>query len=200
MGTAGRAKAPWEDYGSNLMGHDSAEMDTLIRKYAENRYVTSSAQNQEELARQKEINYALAAQYRFLDPADYEDIEARIGQVLTHEKFIDKLRDECRLKCFYREMGHPQMIALWGIRKEGEEAGVISWCQRPAMIELEIPRFDDKGVPSGFRYRGWRTCLMDARRKGFLTEAQIKKAFGEPHGPAARTYLKFMHSLRQNYE
>ena len=197
MGTAGREKAPWEDYGSSIMGQDSAEMDRLIALYAQNRHESTSEETKEELARQKELNYALAAQYRFLNPADYEDIDARIGKVLTHESFINKLRNDCKLKCFYREMGHPQMIALWGIKKEGLPAEVVSWAQRPAMIELEVPRFDDKGVPSGFRYRGWRTCLMDARRKGFLTEDTIRKVFGEPIGPAGRTYLQFMYSLRQ---
>ena len=65
-------------------------------------------------------------------------------------EFHQQTRNDCKLKCFYREMGHPQMIALWGIKKEGLPAEVVSWAQRPAMIELEVPRFDDKGVPSGF--------------------------------------------------
>ena len=193
-------KAPWETYGDAVVGKDSPEMEAAVAEYAKHRHENSSAQNLEELARWKEENYNLVSEYRFLNPADYADIGPRIGTRYTHEQFIGKLRDACKLKCFYREMGHPQKIALWGFKPGFTEPEVACWCQRPVMIEFEVVRFDDKGLPVDSRFRGWRTCLMDLRRKGFLSEATILKVFGRAQGPASEAYNKFMHSLRQHYE
>jgi len=198
MGTSGRDLAPWQDYGDAVVGKDSAELDKAVEEYAKHRHEgPSSAQNLEELARWQEENYNAVSEYRFLDPKDYADIEPRIGRKFTYEQFINKLRHECKLKCFYREMGHPQKLALWAFKSTGGEPEVACWCQRPVMIEYEVVRFDDKGLPVDSRFRGWRTCLLDLRRKGFLSEEKIKKAFGEATGPASSKYKQIMQSLRK---
>lgn len=199
MGTFGRETAPWEDYSKAIVGEDTPEMEKAIEQYALNRHVKSSAQNEEELARWKEENYQAVSEYRFLDPAEYADFGPRIGRIYSHDQFITKLRSEFGLTCFYREMGHDQKLALW-VRKDGiSEPQVACWIQRPFMIEYEVPSFDDKGLPTGTRYRGWRTCLLQMRMKEMITEDQINKFFGRATGPASTRYLKTMQSLRNNY-
>lgn len=199
MSTSGRAKAPWEDYGKTVVGEDSAEMSAAVDAYAQNRHERSSAQNEEELARWKEENQQIAKQYQFLDPAEYAEFEPRKGRILSYEQFINLLRDKCKLKCFYREMGHDQKLALWAFKKDATEPEVACWVQRPFMIEFEIPHFDDKGVVLDTRYRGWRTCLMNLRLKELLTEETITRVFGRAHGPASERYNSFMQSARQSY-
>ena len=198
MSTSGREKAPWEDYGSSLIGEDTPEMEKAIKEYAMNRHTHSSQQTEEELARWKEGNYAAVSEYRFLDPAEYAEFGPRIGTIYGHDEFINKLR-KIGLTCFYREMGHDQKLALW-VQKDGmTEPQVACWIQRPFMIEYEVPSFDDKGLPTGTRYRGWRSCLLQMRMKEMITEDQINKHFGRACGPASGRYLSTMQSLRNNY-
>ena len=191
----------WFDtYSDDIVGKDTPEMQRAVEQYALNRHVRSSAQNEEELARWKEENYAIASEYRFLDPAEYKDIKPRIGRIISYDQFIGILRNDCGLKCFYREMGHPQKLALW-VQKDSlsSEAVCACWTQRPFMVEYEVPAFDDKDLPTGTRFRGWRTCLLQMRMKELLTEERINKVFGHARGPASGRYLRTMQSLRNNY-
>jgi hypothetical protein len=191
-------KARWETYADEIVGKDSAEMEAAVAEYAKKRHVGSSAQNQEELARWKEGNAEIARQYQWVKPEEYADIDARQGKILTHDQFITTLRDKCKLTCFYREMGHPQKLALW-VQKNGmTQPEVGCWVQRPFMIEYEVMRFDEKGVPLDSRFRGWRTCLLQMILKKMLTEQQVNKAFGPATGPSSQRYNQTLHSIRKN--
>ncbi len=190
----------WETYADEIVGKDDPVLAKEVEEYSKKRHDgPSSQQNQEELARWKEGNWQVAKEYRFIDPADYAEFEPRKGRILNYEQFITILRDKCKLKCFYREMGHDQKLALWGFIKGETEPIMGSWVQRPYMIEFEIPHFDDKGVVLDTKYRGWRTCLMDLRRKNLLTEEMITKVFGRAHGPASGRYNSFMQDMRHSY-
>lgn len=192
-------KARWETYDDEILGKDTPEMEAAMDAYARNRHETSSEQNKEELARWKEGNAGIAAQYQWVKPEEYADMGPRIGRIYSYDQFINILRDKCKLTCFYREMGHPQKLALW-VQKDGmSEPQVACWVHRPYMIEYEVMRFDDKGVPLDSRYRGWRTCLLQMRMKEMLTEEKINKAFGPATGPASERYNSTMKSLRNNF-
>jgi hypothetical protein len=190
----------WETYADEIVGKDDPALAKEIEEYSKHRHEgPSSQQNQEELARWKEGNWQVAKEYRFIDPADYAEFEPRKGRILSYEQFITILRDKCKLKCFYREMGHDQKLALWGFVKGETEPIMGSWVQRPYMIEFEIPHFDDKGVVLDTKHRGWRTCLMDLRRKNLLTEETITRVFGRAYGPASGRYNSFMQDMRHSY-
>jgi hypothetical protein len=190
-------KARWETYADEIVGKDDAQMEAAVAEYAKNRHTTSSSQNEDELARWREGNREIAKEYQWVKPEEYADIGPRIGRVLTHEQFINILRDKCKLHCFYREMGHPQKIALWVKRNGISEPESVGWCQRPYMIEYEVVRFDERGVPLDSRYRGYRTVLLNLLMKGMLTEQQITKAFGPATGPASGRYNKMLYELRK---
>jgi hypothetical protein len=190
-------KARWETYEDEIVGRDTPEMQAAVAEYAKNRHEGSSQQNSEELARWKEGNAEIAKQYQWVHPSEYADEPARIGKILSRDELINTLRNKCKLKCFYREMGHPQKLALW-VYKDGTEPEVGCWVQSPYMPEFSIIRFDDHGVPLDEKMRGWRTVLMQLALKKFLKETTINKVFGRANGPASEKYNAFMHSLRQN--
>ena len=198
MGTAGREQAPWLDYDKAVVGDDTPEMQKAIEQYALHRHVGTSAENEETLARMREENYNSVSEFRFLDPSEYADLGPRIGQIYSYDEFISKLR-KIGITCFYREMGHPQKLALWVQKNSLTEPQVAGWIQRPFMIEYEVVDFDDKGLPKGSKYRGWRSILLQMRMKEMITEAQINKHFGQASGPASARYLSTMQSLRNNY-
>lgn len=202
MSTFGRERAPWEDYSEAVIGKDDPKLEAAVEEYSRKRHdAPSSAQNDEELARWREGNAEIAKEYQWVTPEEYADIGPRIGRILSYSEFITILRNKCGLKCFYREMGHPQKIALWAFKPEREfgEPEVVGWVQRPYQIEYEVMRFDDKGVPLDSRFRGWRTTLLALRLKGFLSEEKINKAFGRAEGPASGRYNSIMQSVRKNF-
>jgi len=196
MGTAGKTKAPWETYSDEVVGKDSPELAAAVDAYSQNRHATSSSQNEEELARWKEGNQAVASEYQFVKPEDYEDEAARVGRVMGHDEFIRILRNKLNLKCFYREMNHPQKIALWVVRAEGSPEESMGWVKRGLTTELSIMRFDDHGVPLDEKFRGWRSVLMNLVMKGFLKEHDVRRVFGRAKGPASEKYNAFMQQFR----
>lgn len=199
MGTYEKERAPWETYEDEIIGKDSPELEKAVEEYSKNRHAKTSSQNEEELARWKEGNAEIAKEYQWVKPEEYADLGPRIGRIYTYQEFISILRNKCKLNCFYREMGHPQKIALWVQRDERTEPEVACWVQRPQMIEYEVMRFDDKGVPLDSKHRGWRTCLLQMRLKGLLTEEKINKTFGPATGPASSRYNQTMQSVRKNF-
>jgi hypothetical protein len=48
------------------------------------------------------------------------------------------------------------------------------------MPELSIMNFDDHGVPTNERRRGWRTCLLQMILKGLISEEKANEVFGKP--------------------
>lgn len=196
MGTSGKTRAPWETYEEEVLGKDSAEMEKAVEEYSKNRHEKSSSQNLEELARWKEGNAEIAKEYQWVKPDEYLDEAARVGRVMSHEEFIRTLRNKLHLKCFYREMNHPQKIALWAMRREGDAPESVGWVKRGLTTELSIMRFDDHGVPVDEKFRGWRSVLMNLVMRGFLKEHDVRKIFGRAKGPCSEKYNSFMQQFR----
>lgn len=192
-------KARWESYADEVVGSDTPEMQAAVDEYAKHRYEGTSTETKEELARWEEGNRELGKQYQWVKPEEYADEAARLGRVLGYDEFISILRNKCGLRCFYREMGSPQKLALWIHKDYMTEAKCAGWVQRPFMREWEVVRFDAKGVPLDSKFRGWRTCLLDLRLKDMLTEEQINKAFGRPIGAVAARYNSVLQSVRKNF-
>lgn len=192
-------KPRWESYADEVIGQDSPELAAAVEQYAKNRWEgKSSTETEETLARLKEENSASVDEFKFVKESEYADIGPRMGRILSYADFINILRDKCHLKCFYREMSKNQKLALWVHKDYMTTPELACWVQRPYMIEFEVMRFDDKGVPLDSKYRGWRTCLLQMRMKGMLTEEQINKAFGRACGPASARYNAMLQELRKN--
>jgi len=197
QGTRLDEKAPWESYDSELGGPKmSPELAAEVAEYAQKRYQDApiSAETQEVLAEQKEINQEIAKEYQWLNPEDYADIEARIGKVMTHSQFITKLRS-AGVTCFYRQHPHPDKATLLYMKDGLGEPEIACWAQIGQMPELSIMNFDQHGVPLAERRRGWRTCLLQIILKGILTEEKANQVFGKPRQDQA--FNKYNSTLQE---
>lgn len=188
---------PWMSYAAEFDERLDPKLEAEIAEYAQHRHDKTSSQNEEELCRQKELNNELAKQYQWLHPSEYADEGPRIGKIMHSSELINKLRDECKVKCWYREHPQPRKVTLLVQRGQGilpPEVGC--WAQFGYMPEYSIVRFDDHGVPLDEKYRGWRTVLLQLIIKGVLTEEVADRVFGKAVGPASTRYRSILHSFR----
>lgn len=197
QGTRLSEKAPWETYGTELTEKLDPELEKAVAKYAENRYEEGSNQSKEELHRQKELSDASVKEYQFLHPSEYSDRGPRIGKIIHSSTFINMLRDECNVKCWYRQHPQPKKITLV-VQKPGLNPEVGCWAQIGFMPEYEIVDFDAHGLPLDSKCRGWRTCLLQLILKGVLTEEVAHNVFGVAKGPASKRYLDTLYSFRNH--
>lgn len=182
-GTHTSSAAPWESYASEMSTKMSAELASAVEQYAERCYENNqtSNQNKEELHRQKEMSDELAEQYQWATPDEYQDVAARVGEVMDHAEFITKLRG-AGIACHYRQHVHPDKVTLFvqPPKAPAAEFENACWVQYGKMPELSILNFDEHGAPLAERRRGWRTPLLQLILKGFITEEKANKTFGHP--------------------
>lgn len=63
--------------------------------------------------------------------------------------------------------------------------------------EWSLMRFNEFGVVTAEKYRGWRTAMLHLIRANVLTEAEVDKAFGRPTlGPASQFYREQLQQFR----
>lgn len=167
----------------------SPELAAGVAEYAQNRYqdAPTSSQTQEELCRLHEANEDTAKQYQWLNPDDYDDEKARIGQPMASNEFIVKLR-EAGLRCWYTDHPHKDKLVLL-VAHQNQEREVACWVQNGYMQELSVMNFDEFGAPLAEKRRGWRTPLLQLILKGFITETKANKVFGPPR--QTRAYARY---------
>lgn len=168
-----------------------------VADYEQRRHdVKPSNQSVEEFHRQREINTELSEQYQFIKPAEYAHIAPRIGRVMHPHAFLNTLRRN-GIQCWFKDHPHAdKKILLIKVRPGVDELEVGCWVQYGLMPEYSILRFDDYGVPTNERRRGWRTCLLQLIIKGILTERQANEIFGEASGPASGRFLSTLYAYR----
>lgn len=196
QGTRLEDEAPWMSYDKEMKESLSKELEEEIAEYSKHRYdeVQSSSQSKEELCKQQEINKEIAKDYQWVKPEEYEYIGPRIGTVMHSSTFLNKLRKDCHLDCWYIVHPHPDKATLVVNTPSGPQ--VACWVQIGFMVEFEMMRFDDKGVPVDSRRRGWRTCALQMMLKGMLSEEIVTKVFGPATGPASDRYNLTLYSFR----
>lgn len=187
---------PWMSYAAEMEESLSAELTAEIAEYALHHYdeAKASSENQEELCYQREVNQEIAKQYQWVDPEEYEYVGPRIGNIIHSSVFLNRLRKECHLDCWYNTHPHPDKATL--IVNNIGVPQVACWVQLGFMVEYEIVRFDERGVPVDSRRRGWRTCTLQMILKGMLTEEAADRVFGEAQGPASERYKSMLYSFR----
>ena len=154
-----------------------------------------SSQTKDELARLKQSSEEAAREYQWLTPEEYRNEGDRIGRIMHNVIFINNLR-KAGVKCWYRDHPQPGKITLVVQRKE-LPAEVGCWCQIGFAPELSIMRFDEHGVPTTEKYRGWRTPLLQLILKGIITEKKAEEFFGKaPVTPAFARYNATLQHFR----
>jgi hypothetical protein len=111
--------------------------------------------------------------------------------------FINKLRG-AGVKCWYRD--HPQPGKMTLIVQVGDmKPEVGCWVQIGFMPELSVMRFDEHGIPTTEKYRGWRTALLQLILKSVIMERKANEVFGKPAvTPAFHRYNWTLKQFRNN--
>jgi len=191
---------PWMTYSSELDEKLSPKLEEEIAEYSQHRHEKTSTQNEEELCRQREINQEISKEYQWLHPSEYAEEGPRIGRILHSSEFINKLRNKCKLKCWYSDHPQPKKLTLLVQRTDLVAPEVGCWVQFGFMPEYSIVRFDEHGIPLDERLRGWRTCILQLIIKGLLSEDTAHRVFGKAEGPVSDRYNRTLHGFRNTYK
>jgi hypothetical protein len=197
QGTRLSERAPWESYSEEMGVQMTPELAAQVAEYAQKRYEDApvGSETKEVLAQLHEENVALSKEYQWLSPEEYADEDARIGRLLSFVDLITMLR-KAGVKCFYRQHIHPDKAVLWVINNRSEEA-LAAWVQISGLMpEYEFVNFDDKGVVTTTKRRGWRTVLLQMILKGMITEDTVNEHFGRATGPASHRYNSMLYEWR----
>ena len=192
------ARRSTKTYDEELTPEQDDALIQAMAEYAQNvSDAEGSSQTKDELARLKQGSDEQAREYQWVTPEEYKNEGDRIGNIMHHVIFINKLRS-AGVKCWYRE--HPQPGKITLIVQRGElPAEVGCWCQAGFAPELSIMRFDEHGVPLAEKYRGWRTPLLQLILKGVITQKKAEEVFGKaPVTPAFHRYNATLQQFRNN--
>lgn len=69
--------------------------------------------------------------------------------------------------------------------------------QEPYGPEWSVMRFNEHGIATKEKFRGWRTAMLVLIFSGILTEEEVDRAFGPPMGEAGAWYRKQLMDYRQ---
>lgn len=189
---------PWETYGAEITEKLPKKLAAEVEEYSKRQFdIKPSNQNLEELARQREMSKDMVKHHQFLKPEEYADMDPRIGRVMHSSVFINKLRTECHLDCWYTQHPHHDKAVLI-VNRRGIEREIACWVQQGFMVEYEMVRFDRNDLPVDSKRRGWRTCILQMIQKGMLTEEQVIKVFGKATGPVSKRYNSTLYELRNH--
>ena len=178
QGTRLNNAAPWETYAEDLGQDDPALLEAIAEYAGRVSDAKPSSEALDALAERKEFNDKTAQEYQFVTPDEYADAGARIGRVMHSSTFITYLQ-RAGVKCWYRT--HPQPGKVTLVVQRGDlPAEVGCWVQIGFMPELTVMRFDEHGVPTTEKYRGWRTCLLQLILKSVIDEKKADEIFGKP--------------------
>lgn len=189
--------APWHSYAEELCPTiKDPVLAAAVEEYAGRPHHTkTSNQVLEEEYRQKEISWSQAREYRWLKMCEYADEAARLIDPLHSTRFILKLR-EMGLKCWYGGEPVNGLIPLYVQRNDSSEPKFATAVQAGVMPAYSVMRFDDHGVPTNEKFRGYWTVLLRLIFDGYCTEQGVVAAFGEPRGPAGERTRMLLFNFR----
>jgi len=187
-----------EDGLSSYMEQMDAEDPALLEAIAEYSSRVSDAaptqQTLEALAERKEYNDKVAQDYQWVTPEEYADAGARVGRIMHSSAFIIYLQ-KARVKCWYRRHPQPGKMTLVVQPKQETLPPVVGcWVQGGFMPELSIMRFDEHGIPTTEKNRGWRTCLLQLILKSFISQKKADEIFGAP--PITEAFHRYNSTLQ----
>jgi hypothetical protein len=185
----------WEDYESELLKEDPALIEAMAEYAGRVSDAKPSSQTSDELARLKEASNEQVKQYQWLTPEEYAKEGDRVGRIMHAVVFLNLLK-KAGVNCWYR--GHPQAGKVTLVcQRLNLEPEVGCWCQLGFAPELSVMRFDEHGIPTTEKYRGWRTCLLQLILKGIISQQKAEEVFGKPPTtPAFHRYNSMLQCYR----
>jgi len=113
-------------------------------------------------------------------------------QEMDHEGYLEELRNATTQE--QKDLLTENFMAARAGRKVRK---TITSLQYPYGPEWSIMRFDDYGVATKEKYRGWRTAMLALIVAGVLKEEEVDRAFGPALGPAGEFYRRQCQVWRQ---
>ena len=187
---------PWETYDDEMLGDlaDDTALNQAISEYASRVHdAAPTQQTQEELCRLSENNAATAQEYQWVTPEEYANEGDRVGIPMHMCQFISLLQ-ETGINCWYRRHLQPGKTTLI-IQRKTLPPEVGCWVQSGWSPELSVMRFDEHGIPTYEKFRGWRTALLQIILKGIISEEKAIEVFGKP--PVTKAFHRYNSTLQQ---
>jgi hypothetical protein len=166
---------------------------------------------QELYLKDKEDSDRQVAGYRIEGQDLLTDEKARKIHPMSSRDFIQKLRDN-GVNCFTYQVqaentpaAMVNTVGLWcvipsqaqiGFAYQGRKYQYITWMDIPSMYEWSVLRVDRHELPSGEKYRGWRTVVSEMIKRKVFTEQKAHEIFGLPSGRQSLFYRKRLHLYR----
>lgn len=159
---------------------------------ASDRYIKSTQETTEKYHQLHEENVEAVSAYRWEYQEEFDDIEGRIGTILHENELVSRLNKLLLVSVNPRiRRGMRGLAAMKGGRME--------YCcamQAGYMPEYSLMNFDDHGLPTAEKYRGWRTVLLRLIMQEFIAEELAHGEFGFPTGPAGQRYRRVLWRYR----
>jgi hypothetical protein len=134
----------------------------------------------ESFAAEKEISDKMASAYKWDDQEQLTNEAARKVNKMSTRQFMEKLRDS-GIKAVIMDNGMAGTVGLWCMPpNRTDKMRYVCFLQVPAMYEWSVLRLDAHGIPSGEKFRGWRTVAIQLVEKEIITEQQCHQIFGVP--------------------
>lgn len=204
MGTQASDVAPWQSYtaGDPLAGL-TADQRAEITEYSKKHHGSTSTQNVEELARQKELSAEFVKEYKMYRQEELQDTPERVGRImhcLDFLKLLETIRPaylSANIRKGLTGLGvyHPMEVTVNG-EKTMQAWHYVCAVQVGYMHEYSSMWFDSRGLPLNEKWRGWRTVLLRLIQLGHVTEEQALAVFGEPSPGGARRYKEQLYCWR----
>lgn len=138
---------------------------------------------EEGVAKLKESIQKQVAAKKIPNQALLEDHDQALGSPMAHTEFIRRLR-LMKPSLIIQDGGVAGAIALRHTVNDPEEGVVtryVTGFYKGVLPEFSSILTDDQGLPTR-EIRGWRTVLLVLIHCNIATYAEVKAAFGEPHG------------------
>lgn len=193
QGTRASTDAPWETYDQEIDINDPVLLEAIAEYEQRVSDAEASSETKEEYARVRQASEEAAKEYQWVTPEEYANEGDRIGRVMHSAVFIHKLRD-AGVKCWYRHHPQPKKVTLI-VQQYNLAPEVGCWCQLGFAPELSVMRFDDHGVPTAEKYRGWRTSLLQLILKGTISQQKAEEVFGKP--PLTSAFHRYNATLQR---
>lgn len=188
-----------QDFDSEVLGKKSwgKKLDAELADLETRREYTGTSETEELLQQIHDNRLEDAKQYKLQDQHILEDEAPRIGKKLRHTEFINILRK--KLRCWYNPVPFRGIVGLRAIRNGYEQLGLQFVCgvKLGPTTEYDTFHYDSRGLPLNKKTIGWRTVLLVLIAKGFVTEEEAHRLFGQPAlGRASLLYRKELYRIR----
>lgn len=174
----------------DLIATDKADPRKLERK--------PPSQELEFEQEQKELAIEAVEEFRFDGQEHLLEEKYRLVNFLSVKDLMLKLESTGK-HFFLTDSNYPQMLGLWLGKAQNSEERKKYVCaiQQPWMPEWSVMRLDEHQLPQNWKYKGWRTILLQLIREHVIDEDQAHKVFGYPAIKlTSRMYRQHLSELR----